>query len=439
MRRRITEAIVGVSALILLVLGIPLALAVHQSILDSEVVELQATAARTLTEVTVPLDLKQLAAVNSEADAPPPFSIYDATGTLFFGDGPPEADAAVRRALAGNPASTIDTEIVVATPITDDASERVVGALRLTESLAGANHRSRIAWLEMAATALAALALGWLIAKRLARRLSQPVTDLAGAATRLGDGGAVARPTTPSGVIEIDTLANALADSSERINDALARERRFSADVSHQLRTPLTGMRLRLETARTAHDPLAIDLALDDLQRLEHTVDHLLAFARDAVPAASAVRLDTAATEAVERWRPRVAVPGRAITIAVAEPVTARGSIASIEQILDVLIDNALHHGSGAIAVTSRRLAGGGAIDVTDEGTLLPVADRERIFQRGHGNRHGIGLALARSIAEGEGGRLILTRPEPTTFSLILLDPDESASERIDGSGARPS
>lgn len=424
MRRRITEAIVGVVALILLVLGIPLALAVHQLIVDSEVVELQAAAARTLTEINVPLDPKELAAVSGEPDAPPPFSVYDASGSLLFGDGPSEADAPVRRALAGNPASATGTEIVVATPITGDSSERIVGALRLTESLAGVNHRSRIAWLEMAATALAALALGWLIAKRLARRLSQPVTDLADAATRLGNGGALARPTTSSGVTEIDTLANALADSSERINDALARERRFSADVSHQLRTPLTGMRLRLETARNAHDPHVIELALEDLQRLEQTVDHLLAFARNAIPTASNVRLDTAATLAVQRWKHRIAALGRTITTTAAEPVTARGSIASIEQILDVLIDNALHHGTGVIDVTSRRLAGGGAIDVTDEGSLLQVVDRERIFQRGHGDRHGIGLALARSIAEAEGGRLILTHPQPTAFSLILLDPD---------------
>jgi signal transduction histidine kinase len=424
-RRRITEAIVGVSALILLVLGIPLALAVHQSILDSEVVELQATAARTLTEIDVPLNPKELITVSSEPDAPPPFSVYDATGTLLYGSGPPKADAAVLRALQGQPASTTDTEIVVATPITDDSSERIVGALRLTESLADANHRSRVAWLEMAATGLAALALGWLIAKRLARRLSQPVTDLADAATRLGDGGTIARPTTPSGVTEIDTLANALADSSERINEALARERRFSADVSHQLRTPLTGMRLRLESARTAHNPDVIELALADLQRLEQTVDHLLAFARDSIPAASSVRLDTAATQAVERWKPRIAALGRTITNTAADQVTARGSSASIEQILDVLIDNALHHGNGAIAVTLRRIAGGGAIDVSDDGTLVDVSERERLFQRGHGDRHGIGLALARSIAEAEGGRLVLTRPQPTTFSLILLDPDQ--------------
>jgi hypothetical protein len=121
-RRRITEAIVGVSALILLVLGVPLAIVVHQSILDSEVVELQATAARTLTEINVPLDPTELAAVSSEPDSPPPFSVYDGHGELVFGRGPTRADSAVRRALSGNPASTTDGEIVVATPITDDTT-----------------------------------------------------------------------------------------------------------------------------------------------------------------------------------------------------------------------------------------------------------------------------------------------------------------------------
>ncbi len=426
MRRRITEAIVGVSALILFVLGVPFAIAVHRSILGSEVVELQSTAARTLSEILVPLDPVELAAVSGESDTPTPFSVYGPDGVRLFGDGPPTADSAVRRALAGNPASTTDGEIVVATPITDDSKERVVGVLRLTESLVGANHRSRVAWLEMAATGLAALVLGWLIAKRLAHRLSQPVIDLATAAARIGDSGALVRAAMPSGIYEIDTLATVLADTSERINEALARERRFSADVSHQLRTPITAVRLRLEAAQAQDDLDMIGSALDDLRRLEQTVDHLLAMARDAVPTTSTARLDQAARHAVNQWTSRAAAIGRAITITAAEQVTTRGSIASIEQILDVLIDNALHHGRGTISVTERRVVGGGAIDVGDEGTLIAAADRELIFERGHGDRHGIGLALARSMAEAEGGRLILTRHDPTNFTLILLDPAEN-------------
>jgi signal transduction histidine kinase len=429
MRRRITEAIVGVSALILLVLGVPLAIVVHQSVLDSEVVELQATAARTLTEITVPLDRVQLTEINGEADAPPPFSIYGTDGNLLFGDGPAAADAAVRRALTGDPASTTDGEIVVATPITDHASERVAGVLRLTESLAGADHRSRVAWLEMAATALVALALGWLIAKRLARRLSQPVTDLATAAASIGNGGALVRQAPSSGIAEIDTLAAALADSSERVNESLARERRFSADVSHQLRTPLTAIRLRLEAARTGRDPVPIEPVLDDLHRLEQTVDHLLAFARDAVPATSVVRLDDAARSAAQRWSDRAESAGRNIGVAASEPVTTRGSLTSTEQILDVLIDNALHHGAGDIEIVQRRIVGGAAVDVTDHGHDIPLADIDRIFDRGQGDRNGIGLALARSIAEAEGGRLLLARRHPTTFSLILLDPDQNGDQ----------
>ncbi len=427
MKRRITEAIVGVSALILVALGIPLALAIHQSIVDSEVVELQADAARTLAEIQVPLDPVQLASVNEEPDAPPAFSVYDADGRLVFGDGPALPDSAVLQALHGNTASTTNGEIVVATPVIDDATEQTVGALRLAESLDGANHRSRQAWLIMGASGVAALSLGWLVANRLARRLSQPVIDLAAFAARLGDGGRI-EPMASSGIEEIDTLAAAFSGSSQRVNAALARERQFSADVSHQLRTPLTALQLRLETARTSNAAEAIDAALDDLARIEDTVEHLLSFARDSMPQTSTVRLDLAARHAAARWTTRLGAVRRVITAVTTEPITASGSAASVDQILDVLIDNALHHGLGPITITARRVAGGGAIDATDDGGEIESADVERIFLRGEGARTGIGLALARAMAEADGGRLLLTRRYPTTFSLILVDadPDES-------------
>jgi signal transduction histidine kinase len=425
-RRRITDAIVGVTALVLLVLGLPLAIAVHRSILTSEVVELQANAARALTEVNIPLDAGQLAGISREPDAPEPFSVYGLDGTRIFGGGPAAADSATRKALTGVQASATGGEIIVATPISDDTDERVVGALRLTESLAETNHRSRVAWVVMATVALAALALAWLIARRVAGRLSQPVTELAAAAARIGNGGGTVERIKPSGIEEIDTLATALSDSLERVNEALARERRFSSDVSHQLRTPLTSLRLRLESARSGDDPDLIAGALGDLVRIEGTVEHLLAFARDAMPTTSTVQLDDCARQAGDRWRDRASARGRELSVTTSEPIATRGSATSVAQILDVLIDNALQHGDGHIDITQRRIAGGGAVDVLDHGHKVAPAEVERIFERGHGDDHGIGLALARSIAEAEGGRLLLTRLQPTTFSLILLHPEHN-------------
>jgi signal transduction histidine kinase len=420
-RRRIVEAIVGVAAAVLLAVGVPLAIAVHTSIRDSEVVELQAVAARTLVEIGGRPDRGDLERIAHEQDAPPPFGVYDAAGNRSFGTGPSTADAPVRKALAGTTTSSTGGEIVVATPITDPSSERVVGALRLRESLAEVDHRARVAWLRLAAAALAALVLGWAVAHRLARVLSRPLTELAAAAEKLGDGGIFAG-LPPSHVAEIDTLSAAFVDSSRRVNDVLARERRFSADVSHQLRTPLTRLRLRLE-----HD-LGIDgvePAMDDLARLEQTVDHLLAFSRDAMPAAATVRLDVSATEAAERWHQRARTDGRAISVESAQPLVAKGSPASVEQILDVLIENALGHGAGDIHLLVRRLTGGAAIDVSDEGSGVAPAEEKRIFERGYGRGTGIGLSFARSIAEAEGGRLLMVRARPLTLSLILLETED--------------
>lgn len=420
MRRRITEAIVGVAGLVLLMLGIPLAVAVHQSIVDDEVVGLQGTAGRTLTELDVPLDRTQLLAVAREPDAPPPFSVYDARGALVVGPGPAVADPVVRRALAGDPGTSRDGRIEVATPITARTSDRVVGALQLRESLGRADHRVLTAWLVMAAAGLGALAFGSVVASRVAARLSRPVTDLAAGASAIGAGGPPAAPPA-SGIAEIDTLAEALAASSARVNDALARERRFSADVSHQLRTPMTGLRLQVEAARASGDVDALEPALRDLDRLERTVDHLLAFARDAMPSSATARLDEAADRAATRWTARVAAAGRRITAEPGPPTCVRGAPASVDQVLDVLIDNALHHGRGDILVCQRPVAGAGALDVVDEGRDLVPEPFETIFERGRGDHNGIGLALARSIAVAEGGRLLFIRGEPTTFSLVLL------------------
>jgi signal transduction histidine kinase len=423
--RRITTAIVGVTAFVLLGLGIPLAIVAQRQILDSEVVELQASAAQTLTEVVTPLDPGELAEVAEEPDRPPPFTVYGSDGGRVFGDGPVVADPVVVDALAGRPSSSTDGQIVVATPITDQ-DETVVGALRLSEPLSDAQQRARRAWAVMALAGAVAIAIAWLIASRLARRLSLPVTDLAAAAARLGDGGVLERH-EPVGITEIDLLATALVEGSHRVSEALARERRFSADVSHQLRNPLAALRLKLEAAvSNDQGAVAAQSALGDLDRIDGTVAHLLAFARDSVPVSATCSLSDAAQSAFARWAPLVGGAQRSITVHDAGEVSVRATPASVDQILDVVIDNALTHGRGDVSLTVRAMAGGGAIDVRDEGSIDVSVSDDDVFRRGHGTNHGIGLALARSMAEAEGGRLMLLRRQPTVMTLVLLDAEDS-------------
>ena len=262
---------------------------------------------------------------------------------------------------------------------------------------------------------------GWLVAARLARRLAGPAIELAKSAVLVGNGGVLDEP-DPTGVSEFDDLAHALAASSQRVNDALQRERQFSADVSHQLRTPLTGLRLTLETA--AAQPGAdgsLTPALAELERVEATITHLLAFARDAIPVAASTEIADAVRHAETHWAARVRATGRRLVSVTVPKGEVKASATSIDQILNILIDNALAHGRGTITVATRQVGGALAIDVADEGTGIDPRQRDRIFARGEGSHHGIGLALARSIAEAEGARLLLSRAEPTTFSLILL------------------
>ncbi len=426
MTRRIREAIIGVSTALLLVLGLPLAVAVHRVLLNNQVVRVQAAATHTLAEIAVPLDRAQLAAIRAEADAPSPFSVYDATGARVSGGGPLRANALIRRALRGVLARTDKGRIEVAVPITDrSVDERVVGAVQVIERLDGVDHDTRIAWAVMAVSAALALGVAWVVSGRLAARLANPLIELAANAEHIGSGRPVRAPGA-SGISEIDTLAKALGETTTRVNDALARERQFAGDVSHQLRTPLAGVRLRLEQAIGDHD--AIAPALKDLARLEDTVTHLLAVARDAVSSGGPLALAPLVAASIARWKPHADSAGRAVHSSVDSSVRAIGAEASVTQVIDALIDNALVHGSGAVTVAVRAVSGGAAIDVQDEGHSLSLIDAERIFRRGEGTGSGIGLSLARSMAEREGGRLVLSQTRPTTFSIILVGPADDTS-----------
>jgi len=219
-------------------------------------------------------------------------------------------------------------------------------------------------------------------------------------------------------------VSAALADTATRLDAALARERAFSADASHQLRTPLAGLRLGLEAALEdpGSDPrAALSAAVAATDRLEEIVEDLLALARDTHRTGETLDLDAVLTAAGEAWRPGLARHGRRLTLCRdTDPPVTTASPRAVRQILDVLLDNAVVHGAGEVVLTARDASGALALVVRDEGA--GVVDPGALFtRRAPGSPgHGIGLALARSLAEAEGGRLQASADRPATFTLLL-------------------
>ncbi len=422
MRRRLTGAILVVVACTLLLLGVPLAVAVQRSYEDSANVVLQRHAAEALAEITLPLDKADLARADTEGDTNPGFSVYDATGAKLSGNGPVQSDLAVLRALEGNASSTQNSaELVVAIPITNHSPDAIVGAVRVQQDASVVQGRVNRAWLTMAGAGLVLLIIAWLIALAQARRFTRPIERLAGQALQIGDGGIIVEYES-SGLAEVDAVGTALSASSIRVADLLSRERAFSADVSHQLRTPLTGLRLRLEAAAARPDPArAILDALAEIDRLDATVEHLLALSRDALPVGGSIDVPTVLRDANTRWGSAHKVQSRQLIVQQADSVgSIRASRSAIDQVLDVLISNSLEHGAGTTTVSARIVSGGLAIDVSDAGPGIDASEAEAIFRRRHGSGNGIGLSLARALTEADGGRLLLAQQRPPRFSILF-------------------
>jgi signal transduction histidine kinase len=275
--------------------------------------------------------------------------VYDATGRRILGDGPPVADSVTARARHRIVRSTDDHgNIVVAVPISTDVA--LLGVVRASTPRTETYTQIGVAWLFMAGLAAVALSAVWLIARSMAARMSKPLERLAVTAHTLGDGDFSAR-FQPAGIPEIDTVVAALNSTATRLSDLVARERSFSADASHQLRTPLTALRLGLEVA--LEDPeqdlgKAVSTAIAGTDRLQRTIEDLLALARDSARSSEPLALAVLLEELTQTWRPRLAEQRRALEITVQPRTPMSGAAtAAVRQILAVLVDNATTHGTG--------------------------------------------------------------------------------------------
>ncbi|RZB17318.1 sensor histidine kinase [Streptomyces sp. F001] len=276
------------------------------------------------------------------------------------------------------------------------------------------------------AVALLAVIAAVLLALRQANHLASPLTDLAETAERLGSGDP--RPRRKRyGVPELDRVADVLDASAERIARMLTAERRLAADASHQLRTPLTALSMRLEEITLTDDPDTVKeeatIALTQVERLTDVVERLLTNSRDPrTGSAVTFDLDEVIQQQVAEWRPAYRSAGRAIVSSGKRHLQAVGTPGAVAQVLAALIENSLMHGGGTVALRTRVTGNQAVIEVTDEGPGVPADLGARIFERtisGH-NSTGIGLAVARDLAEADGGRLEMLQAKPPVFGLFL-------------------
>jgi signal transduction histidine kinase len=294
--------------------------------------------------------------------------------------------------------------------------------IQLTTSDQDVRRELQRSWLALAAVALAGIAAAAVLAIAQSRRLSRPLERLRRQAERIGAGDFTA--TTPrTGLGEIDAIGAALDDTTTRIARLVEAERSFSTNASHQLRSALTGLVLRLDHLAENGDPAVRDeavAALEQTDRLLATVEDLLRLARTGRAGEQRpVDLHTLATAHVEDWGSRFEAGGRDIVVSGHGPVPTRASPGGIGQAVDILLDNALVHGAGRVAVHVERTDDHGELVVSDEGAG-PDADVD-LFQRGAAaDGHGLGLALARTLVESDGGSLDLVGHRPPAFRIRL-------------------
>ena len=374
------------------------------------------------------------------------------------------ADQADEQAGTSDPArqtgqpvtETTGSWVVAAAPVYSSAGV-LVGTVILARSSASLKNAIVALWVILGTIAVVATICAALLAFGLARWVNRPLARLDGAAGRLADGDLAIRAVVDSGPPELRRLATTFNTMAGRLEALVHGNRAVIADVSHQLRTPLAALRLRLDllAADTAQsDPATgqeLAGALEELARLSRLVDGLLAVARaeNVVPVPTTVDVAEVARERVVAWHP--VADDRGITLEAPEegpeegrarprpPVLAWMGEGHLEQVLDNLIANALDalDAGGHVTVTTTATTAGAQITVTDDGPGMSAEDRDRAFLRfttSNPNGTGLGLAIVHRLVTSNGGTARLAGT-PGGGLTVVLDfpgvpaPNNTASE----------
>lgn len=374
LRARVQRVILGTVGVALLVFAVPLAIAVAVLVHSNAVNDLQGDATRVVASVgDGPVQPDRPVALGKVHDSAR-LAVYTPAGLRGWGHGPERSALAAKAADAAPHDGRESGELAVVVPVITDG--QVVGSVRAAFPTQDLILRTVGWWATLLGLAAVALVAVQVLARRLAGGLAEPVEQL--------------------------TVAV----------QALRRERTFTRDVSHQLRTPLSGLLTGLESA--AADPAthtdAVDTALDRARQLQSIVDDLLLVRGSEVDA----QCDVAAEARAAVLRLRLPAPRR-VHLRTDDVPAARCAPAVIRQTLNVLLDNAIQHGAGDVTVTVEALGDAVAIEVADEGPgFAPDASP------------GTGLRLAGDLVESVYGALLIRRrgPRPRVAVLVPAVPE---------------
>jgi two-component system, OmpR family, sensor kinase len=442
--------------LALIAFGVPLALSLRDRV-DSEVkgqarsqADVVATTASELIHPPQPAILAKLAERSAESVRGRVIVVDDKGRLLADSAGTtlgrsyedrPEIDAA----LQGSPeqitrdSETLGTQILAtAVPILERG--RPAGAVRITQSTDAVHRAVKTSILDVAALAAIVLALGMIAGGLIAQQIARPIRRLDGAARRVA-GGDLDTSVAVEGSKEQRSLARAFNEMTLRIKRLLRVQQDFVADASHQLRTPLTGLRLRLEGLAerfrgTASVERELDAAMGEIDRLSSIVDELLILSRAGEHELPGERLDLgeAVARAAERWRKTAADRGIALEATGSPGAEGWCAGADLDRSIDALLENALIYSPPGSTVGLRAEAG--RVAILDRGPGLAAGEEEAVFERfSRGSAGlqgpkgtGLGLPIARELARQWGGEVRLgNREDGGLEARIELAPAEVA------------
>lgn len=319
------------------------------------------------------------------------------------------------------------TDGVGARPLTETVGLGNAGSLTLSVASDEVRRRQWITVATVFGAVLVSILVGTGIGVATARRLAVPMQRLAGRAEKLA-GGDFRSSWEHYGITELDSVSQALEDASKEIRMRLAREREITGQVSHQLRSRLTAIGLRLDELSMHADSSVVaeaEAAQQQVERLTAELDELVSVIRttDAL-AKEPVGVRVPIEALVADFAPLFARVGRTLRLQISGSPAAWIAPSRLRESLTVLIDNALKHGGGDVTVDVSDLHDSSMmrISVSDQGPGIPDEIASMIFAPGFsgGASSGLGLTLARTLVESDGGRLEVTSRRPPTFTIVV-------------------